>query len=381
MSKQLLFPFICLCANCVFTAVAGTVAPQLTSYPHLTAFFQRAQHGERLNVAFLGGSITFGATSTDPYKTSYRALVTRYLEDSYPQAHIRAIDAAIGGIGSELAVFRMDRDVLPYHPDLTFIEFAVNDWGQPDSQEIMEGIIRKLRISNPKMAIVILIIGSNYNYSTPPVSAAHKALAVYYNIPAIDIASVIEEKVKSGLDTHTILTDGCHPNDKGYVIYAEIITEQLKALAKQRVTAFPALPKPLTTNRFESAHMLELSTLPLTAAWRIETPTVTGTWFDHQPSRWLSSVITPTADNVTLPITLKCSGVGLYFELARGGNSIQLFDGTQQVLDCQTSMNFDYGRVAHKFTFLGENRERNLSISIGKKDNVRIGYLLYTQDK
>ena len=48
------------------------------AFPHLAQFYQRCPRGERLRVAFLGGSITWGATATDPLKTLWRALVTEH---------------------------------------------------------------------------------------------------------------------------------------------------------------------------------------------------------------------------------------------------------------------------------------------------------------
>ncbi len=48
-------------------------------------------------------------------------------EQEYPAAHFRFRDAAIGGTGSQLGVFRLDRDVLAHNPDLVFVDFTAND--------------------------------------------------------------------------------------------------------------------------------------------------------------------------------------------------------------------------------------------------------------
>jgi len=85
------------------------------------AFHRRARAGELLNVVFLGASLTWGANATAPNLTSYRGLVGRMLEHEYPAAHFRFWDSAIGGTGSQLGVFRFDRDVLRHQPDLIFL--------------------------------------------------------------------------------------------------------------------------------------------------------------------------------------------------------------------------------------------------------------------
>lgn len=76
-----------------------------------SAFDQKALK-EELNVVFLGGSLTWGAQATSPMETSFWALVEKKLAATYPKARFRFGDAAIGGTGSQLVAFRLDRDVL-----------------------------------------------------------------------------------------------------------------------------------------------------------------------------------------------------------------------------------------------------------------------------
>src|SRR6185369_8349535 len=64
---------------------------------------------------------------------------------TWPNAKFAEINAAIGGTGSDLGVFRLGQDVLDKKPDLLFVEFAVNDGGAPPDQirRCMEGIVRQ----------------------------------------------------------------------------------------------------------------------------------------------------------------------------------------------------------------------------------------------
>src|SRR4051794_30354319 len=78
--------------------------------PEFSDFDRRARSGERLNVVFFGASLTWGANATDPQQTSYRARIGQRLEKEYPAAHFKFWDAAIGGTGSQLGVFRFERD-------------------------------------------------------------------------------------------------------------------------------------------------------------------------------------------------------------------------------------------------------------------------------
>ncbi len=104
--------------------------------------------GDWKNSAFLGGSLTWGAQATDPLKTSYRAIVARNLSERYPEADFNFVDAAIGGTGSQLGAFRLQRDVLAYEPDLAFLDFTVNDHAskvpEDDRPSSYESLIRRM---------------------------------------------------------------------------------------------------------------------------------------------------------------------------------------------------------------------------------------------
>lgn len=52
------------------------------------------------------------------------------LRRRYPSVKFQEVNAGIGGTGSDLGAFRMDRHVIVHEPDLVFIEFAQNDMGR-----------------------------------------------------------------------------------------------------------------------------------------------------------------------------------------------------------------------------------------------------------
>ncbi len=340
-------------------------------YPHLAEFYRKLDGGGRVTVAYFGGSITWGATATDPMKTSYRALVSAHLEEKFPEAHIKSVDAAIGGQPSKLGVFRIDRDVLSYEPDLAFVEFAVNDGDAADTRETMEGIVRKLKRSNPQMAIVILIIGAGWDYGCP-IQAQHRELAEYYGLPFVDICGAVQEKIKKGLSSRDFLTDGCHPNDNGYRIYTEIIVGELERQAALEGTPKPSPAKPLTENRYESAAMIELSKLPDLGGWKATTPSITGTWFDHQPSRWQSSAVAPGADGAVLTTTVECTGLGLYYETAVGGGPVVLKVDGETLVEVSTHNPLWEARVMFAFEMLGELKSRRVELAAPGAENAKL---------
>lgn len=93
-------------------------------------FDRRAGRGEFLTVVFFGGSLTWSANATDPNVTGFRGLMADYFMQKYPKAQFLFVDASLGGTGSSLGMFRLERDVLSKKPDLVFLDFSCNDGGE-----------------------------------------------------------------------------------------------------------------------------------------------------------------------------------------------------------------------------------------------------------
>jgi hypothetical protein len=232
------------------------------------------------------------------------------------------------------------------------------------------------------MSIVLVIIGSvslKGEYDSP-VAVPQIELANHYGLPCIDVYSAVKAKLGSGLKTKDILTDGCHPNDAGYRLYADIILAELGRLSAAKGPAKPAADKPLTPNRYESASMVELAKLPDPGGWRADSPSVVGTWFDQQPSRWLSSAVVPGKDGAELATEAHGTGLGLYYELTGGGGSIVLAADGKTLLEIKTDQPFAFQRVGHSFTLLdGPAQKRKVTLTAAKAANTKAAYLLCTR--
>jgi hypothetical protein len=151
----------------------------------LPNFFAKASAGGEIRVAYFGGSITA--------QPGYRVQTLAHFSKLYPKAKFREINAAIGGTGSDLGVFRLDQDVLKDKPDLMFVEFAVNDGGAQPVEIIraMEGIVRKTWKALPGCDICFVytfteaLLGDlkagNFNRS----AATMEMVADRYGIPSI----------------------------------------------------------------------------------------------------------------------------------------------------------------------------------------------------
>ncbi len=217
----------------------------------LPNFFLKAQTtGAEVKIGYLGGSITA--------QNGWRVQTLAHFKKAYPQASFAEINAAIGGTGSDLGVFRVKQDVLSQAPDLLFVEFAVNDGGA-DPQRIiraMEGIVRQTWQANPKTDICFVYTLTES--LSPPMlegklqrsASAMEKVADFYGIPSITLGMEVAKLAKAGKlawraklpktdaekaalgDKFVFAADGVHPHDStGQVLYTQAIVRSLPALA------------------------------------------------------------------------------------------------------------------------------------------------------
>jgi acyl-CoA thioesterase-1 len=245
---------------------ASTLAGENT----LSRTAARLHKDRQLTIGYLGGSLTSGSGASDSEKTSWRAKTTQWFRDKFPEAKIEAVNAAIGGTGSDLGAYRVGMDLLEKNPDLVFVEFAVNDdrmaQGNRDSViPTMEGIVRQIWRVNPKADIVFVFTTmerweSYHREGQPPPSVeAHRRVAAHYGIPTVDIGAAVWEAIAEGRHTwEEIMPDKVHPRDVGYEIYSARMRE---FLAAQDWTATSAdsvtLPEKLHAGALENARFVD----------------------------------------------------------------------------------------------------------------------------
>ena len=196
----------------------------------------RLNHDRALTVGFFGGSITEGAGSSDPTKTSWAGRTAEWLKNKYPNADLDFRNRAIGGTGSDFGVYRRESELMPEGeslPQLYFIEFAVNDYGwvYESIHTSMECIVRKIWSRCPTADIVFVYTMTKFVDDDVRAGAefesraAHSAVAHYYGIPSVSIGDALRSAVWSehGGDWLALTADNVHPNDDGYAVCAEAV--------------------------------------------------------------------------------------------------------------------------------------------------------------
>ena len=205
--------------------------------------YKKLTQDKKLNVGYIGGSVTNGAGSTKG--NSWREITTKWLKSTYPNATINEINAAINGTGSLWGLMRLEKDLLNHNPDLVFVEFAINDV-YTGSQKIqaaanIDAMIRKINEHNPETDIIVVLVTDEANSKSDySVKQGHREVAEYYGVPCIDIGNaLVAEMNKTGNLWDKYFIDNLHPNDTGYKVYADEIEKNLKDLLNEGKSKAP----------------------------------------------------------------------------------------------------------------------------------------------
>lgn len=248
----------------------------------LPNFFAKANTaGADIKIGYLGGSITA--------QNGWRPKTLAHFKKAYPQAKFNEINAAIGGTGSDLGVFRLKQDVLDDKPDLLFVEFAVNDGGAQPEQifRCMEGIVRQTWKTLPNcdicfvytltQALAPAMIEGKFQRS----ASAMEKIADHYGIPTIHMGMEVAKLAKEGklewkarlpktdeekkkLEGKFVFApDSVHPHvETGHELYLAAVVRSLDPIkAASKSPAPHPLAAPFIATNYEQAKLL-----PITAA-------------------------------------------------------------------------------------------------------------------
>jgi lysophospholipase L1-like esterase len=294
-------------------------------------FDRKARAGEPLSIVFFGGSLTWGANASDPQTTSWRGLMMDYLRKTYPRAPFTFYDASIGGTGSKLGMFRLQRDVLSKKPDLVFYDFTVNDGDEGSDIEPLasyEGNLRKMIGQGIPVVQEFFLFKYHTNSAASLKQSrylAHKKLAEAYHTAAGDARTTVLNKVLSGeADRNSIWpADGAHPYDEGYHLFFEAVRDGLEqAIQDKRTCQVPATP--IFSNLYEKTSRQILVDQPIPSGWYRHTTSRTSLWFDNLSSRWMGDLVACNAKNEKNMQTLRVSFNGTLVALLgeKSGNGL-----------------------------------------------------------
>lgn len=327
---------------------------------------------DEITVAFIGGSITVGGQASCP-ENKYVTLVSNWFSQNLQNKKINFVNAGVGGTGSALGVFRLNKDVISKNPDMVFIEFAVNDMDRDINESMctVEGIIRRLmEMKNPPYVFFIYTTNKD---KMGVGQKSHQKIADYYSLPSADLQEHVWSRVKNlEFEILDIMPDGIHPNDKGHKIYADFI---IKILSENPKAFSKPLKKenPFCGYKFNNPSLASYSKAKLTGDWQEE-----DTGFKNA----FEKAICSNTPGSSINFEFYGRSIGLFHMSCQDGGIIDIYlDGELiKTVDTYKNMRVPYS-LFQKFNL--ENKKHTLNITVNGEKNeassgrfIRIGYFL-----
>lgn len=269
-----------------------------------------------LTVGFLGGSITDARPGHN-----WPEPVIAWLVDRFPGVRLTVENAAIGATGSDLAAFRARRDIIGRGCDLVFVEYAVNDIGEPAAKRMRsrEGLLRQL-LAGEGRDVVLAYTYCQEMYAdmatgrVPPSVAEFEGLAAHYRLPSVWMGLHALRDVEAGrMRWEEWLPDGLHPQARGSLSYAQ---SMIDLLAQELVEA-PGVDEIPTGDRrpvpFDPRNWESVAAVPF-AEVRLEGPWAVRRW-PHLV--WIDQVLATAAVGARLSCTFEGRGLALGFDFGR----------------------------------------------------------------
>lgn len=268
--------------------------------------FSRAANGAPLRYVAIGGSITQAG----------EGWIGDWLRQQFPKSQVTSVNSGISGTGSSLGIFRIDRDVIAYQPDLVAIEFCVNDLGLPDAQAIryMESLVVRLKSLPHPPAIIILEAATRDGVNL----SRHRRVAQHYGLLEVDLQTATNEYLATTGESWSMLFgDTVHPNRAGHALYRSVIEKALQPIADeasrgtQIVDNAKTLPSPLSSEPL----LLDGRMVPLQGLrepsdrWTSEAAP-RADW-----SRFFQGVLSASEPGAALQIPFRGTAAGVFFAM------------------------------------------------------------------
>jgi len=190
-----------------------------------------------INLVFHGHSVPAGYFKTPIVNTlaSYPYLVLQQIKLQYPFTVVNIINTSIGGENSESGEKRFESEALIHHPDVVFIDYALNDRGigLARAKNAWEKMI--LAALDKNIKVILLSPSPDQTVDIKDdhtILDQHAAqiiqLSKFYKVGLIDTYTLFKNKTKEGLALVNFMSQVNHPNENGHHLIADEIMEYFK---------------------------------------------------------------------------------------------------------------------------------------------------------
>lgn len=203
---------------------------------------QRAQAGEEITLAAIGGSITEGA-GAKMYQECYASRFAQRFAARYGAgdgSNVHFVNAGVGGTPSTFGLMRYQRDIVDRVkdadglPDLVIVEFSVNDYQEPTGHRCFESLVKTI-LSQPNDPAVILLFAvfqGGFNLQDEL-----KKIGEVYDLMMVSIKDAAYPHVGKEWTEAEFFFDQYHPTSFGHGVMADCLLAAVEAANARETSA------------------------------------------------------------------------------------------------------------------------------------------------
>ena len=208
----------------------------------------RAQSGENITLATIGGSITEGA-GAKAYRDCWAARFQRDFQAAYGTEggdNVFLVNAGVGGTPSPFGYMRYSREVVgrvPAEdadglPDIVVIEFSVNDWQEPTKHRCFESMVKEILDAPNEPAVILLfaVFRNGFNLQDEL-----KRIGKNYDLLMVSVKDGFYDLVGPKIKAEGFFSDEYHPTSVGHRIYADCLMQGIRTAAEAETDGAPNL--------------------------------------------------------------------------------------------------------------------------------------------
>ncbi len=208
----------------------------------------RAQNGEAITLATIGGSITEGAGATT-YKDCWAARFQREFLKAYGTeegTNVYLVNAGVGGTPSPFGYMRYRREIVDRVPsmdadglpDIVVIEFSVNDWQEPTNHRCFESMVKEILDAPNEPAVILLfaVFRNGFNLQDEL-----KRIGKNYDLMMVSVKDGFYDLFDKKIKKDGFFSDEYHPTSLGHRIYTDCLMQGIRTAAGAETDGAPDL--------------------------------------------------------------------------------------------------------------------------------------------
>ena len=214
----------------------------------LKKVIERAQNGEVITLATIGGSITEGAGASS-YKECWASRLHIRFRTEYGAANgsnVCFVNAGVGGTPSPFGYMRYQREVVNRVPaadtdglpDVVVIEFSVNDWEEPTKHRCFESMVKEILDAPNEPAVILLfaVFRNGFNLQNDL-----RRIGKNYDLMMVSIKDGFYGHFGKELKKEGFFSDEYHPTSLGHRIMTDCLMQAVTEAAEAETDAAPDL--------------------------------------------------------------------------------------------------------------------------------------------